>query len=50
MQFKFNPISEPKDVIPENSLEAKPPMSFDYSYATIDFDDNENYRIKWSLV
>ena len=49
MQFRFNPISQPIDTIPENSLEAKPPMSFDYSYATIDFDDKLNVQVKTTV-
>ncbi|RTZ02105.1 hypothetical protein [Flavobacterium sp. GSP6] len=46
MQFRYNPISEPIDTIPENSLEAKPPMIFDYFYASIELGDKLNTQVK----
>ncbi|ENA1815697.1 hypothetical protein ABF174_002336 [Flavobacterium psychrophilum] len=46
MQFKFNPISEPIDTIPENSLDAKVPMSFDYFHASISIGDKLNTQVK----
>lgn len=46
MQFRYNPISEPVDTIPENSLEAQAPMSFDYFHATIELGDKLNTQVK----
>jgi hypothetical protein len=46
MQFNFSPISEPIDTIPENSLVAKEPMSFDYFHASVTIGDKLNTQIK----
>ena len=46
MQFRFNPISEPIDIIPENSLEALPPITYDYFHASISIGDKLNTQVK----
>ncbi|WP_445957901.1 hypothetical protein [Yeosuana sp.] len=46
MQFRFNPISQPIDTIPENPLEAKPPITYDYFHASIDLGEKLNTQVK----
>lgn len=46
MRFKFNPISEIKDTIPEYTPELKLPITFDYSYAFIEVGDNIHTQVK----
>ena len=46
MQFRFNPISQPIDTIPENPSEAKPPVTYDYFHASISMGDKLNTQVK----
>ena len=46
MEFRFNPISQPIDTIPENSLDAKAPMSFDYFHASVAIGDELTTQVK----
>ena len=46
MQFRFNPISQPIDTIPENSLEATPPITFDYFHASLAIGNKLSTQVK----
>ncbi len=46
MQFRFDPISKPIDTIPENSLEAIPPITFDYFHASLAIGDKLSTQVK----
>ena len=46
MQFRFNPISQPIDTIPENPSEAKPPVTYDYFHSSISIGDELTTQVK----
>ena len=46
MQFRFNPISEPIDTIPENYSDLQPPVTYDYFHASISIGDKLNTQVK----
>ena len=46
MQFKFNPISEPIDTIPEDYSDLQPPVTYDYFHASLSIGDKLNTQVK----
>ena len=46
MQFRFNPISEPIDTIPEDYSYLQPPVTYDYFHASLSIGDKLNTQVK----
>ena len=46
MQFRFNPISEPIEIIPEDYSDLQPPVTYDYFHASISIGDKLNTQVK----
>lgn len=44
--FRFNPITQVIDKLPDNPQICQPPMTYDYSYATIEIGDKFNLQVK----
>jgi hypothetical protein len=46
MQFRFNPISEPIEIIPEDYSDFQPPITYDYFHASLPIGDKLNTQVK----
>jgi hypothetical protein len=46
INFRFNTITPRVDSIPEDSLNAQPPMTWDYTYSKNELGDNINTQVK----
>ncbi len=44
--FRFNPITQVKDKLPENPQICKPPMTYDYSFAKVELGDKFNLQVR----
>lgn len=46
MQFRFNPISEPIEITPEDYSNFEPPITYDYFHASLSIGDKLNTQVK----
>jgi hypothetical protein len=46
MQFRFNPISEPIETVPEDYSAFQPPITYDYFHASLPIGDKLNTQVK----
>ena len=44
--FRFNPITPVKDKLPKDPQICQPPMTYDYSYATVELGDKYDLQVK----